>query len=159
VDANPVTNVDPSGQMTLGEVSATVSIMSSFAASSVFSFFGSSAPIGTAPLFCASQFPSEDKHLSRNKYNRCPLKEPVSGETDCEGRTFFDYFLDVGDKYRATDGCECGYGGNVIYGTFNFGPDPFSLAHACQDFFPHIWYNLHLGKEYNPKYPTIYTCS
>jgi RHS repeat-associated protein len=86
-------------------------------------------------------------HQNRNDYNACPPTDPTNscsqdpgwGEPP-GGRTWST----VGDgKLRGSDGSECIYdetGRLKKLGSYNFGANPWTLAHVCLDVLPYCWW-------------------
>jgi RHS repeat-associated protein len=107
--------------------------------------------------------PPPDWHINRNRNNKCPRREPKEGS--CSRNNTWErnpqWYAETkagpgGHTYRGKDGSECVYdaNGNLLpdAGTYNYGPDPYSLAHTFKDVLPHFLY----GGGYTPGLTEIY---
>jgi len=97
-------------------------------------------------------------HRYRNIHNQCPAKQPKGG-TDSRGNTWSKDLYSGGhggNVYRSPKGYECVYdcNGNLLpnMGTYNYGPNPFTLKHVWYDWAAHYIY----GNRYVPDLTTIY---
>lgn len=105
-------------------------------------------------------FPTEQMHLTRNRYNKCPCKESDLDSSWQQDNSIY------GNKYRSSLGYECGYGadGNLLPDStyenkgptifpdieqnysFNFAVNPLSFYHILQDVLPsYIYQNYQTG--------------
>ena len=109
-------------------------------------------------------FPPPDWHANRNRYNKCPKREPKEG-TCSRNNTWQPDLTFWGEKkggpgahsYRGRDGSECVYdaNGNLLSdaGTFNYQPYPYTLDHVYRDILPDLFYG---GGFYGPGLTEIY---
>ncbi len=99
-----------------------------------------------------------DEDRNRNLQNQCPPRVP----SECPSGREWTRTSPLSSAWRADDGSECIYDsdGDLQLGgeSFNYGPDPFSLAHIVFDFWPGFSAELAGGKAADSSQTSVCGC-